>query len=51
VMALTESLQAVVSAWLVVGATGASALAMAAYLLWANPPLVQEMRDREYRES
>jgi hypothetical protein len=50
VMALTESLQGVVSAWLVAGATGVSAVTMAAYLLWANPPLVEEMRDREYQE-
>ncbi len=50
VMTLTERLQGVVSAWLVAGATAASALTMAAYLLWANPPLQRELRDREYPE-
>jgi hypothetical protein len=51
VLTLTESLQGVVSGWLVVTATTAAAVAMAAYLLWANPPLWRELRDREYRES
>ncbi len=51
VLTLTESLQGVVSAWLVAGATTAAAVAMAAYLLWANPPLRRELRAREYRES
>jgi hypothetical protein len=41
----------VVSGWLVVSATTAAAVAMAAYLLWANPPLWRELRDPEYRES
>jgi hypothetical protein len=50
VMTLTESLQGVVSAWLVAGATAAAAIAMAFYLLWANPPLRRELREREYRE-
>jgi hypothetical protein len=50
VLTLTESLQGVVSAWLVTGATLAAAITMAAYLLRANPPLLQEARDREYEE-
>jgi hypothetical protein len=50
VLTLTESLQGVVSAWLVAGATTAAAAAMAAYLLWSNPPLRRELREREYRE-
>jgi hypothetical protein len=50
VLALTESLQGVVSGWLVTGATLVAAVTMAAYLLWANPPLLRELRDREYRE-
>ncbi len=51
VLTLTGSLQGVVSAWLVAAATTAAATAMAAYLLWANPPLWRELREREYRES
>jgi hypothetical protein len=51
VLTLTESLQGVVSAWLVAVATTAAAAAMAAYLIWVNPPLRRELRDREYRES
>jgi len=51
VMTLTESLQSVVSAWLVAGATAASAITMALYLLWANPPIWRELREREYRDS
>jgi hypothetical protein len=51
VMTLTESLQGVVSAWLVAGATLAAAIAMALYLLWANPPLRRELGEREYRDS
>jgi hypothetical protein len=51
VLTLTESLQGVVSAWLVTGATGTAAVAMAVYLLWANPPLRRELREGEYRES
>jgi hypothetical protein len=50
VLTLTESLQGVVSAWLVAGATLAAAVTMAGYLLWANPPLLEEARDPEYRE-
>lgn len=50
VLTLTESLQGVVSAWLVTGATLAAAITMALYLLWANPPLLREMRDTEYQE-
>ena len=50
VMTLTESLQGVVSAWLVGAATTAAAATMAVYLLWVNPPLRRELRDREYRE-
>jgi hypothetical protein len=50
VLTLTASLQGVVSAWLVAGATTVAAGAMAAYLLWANPPLRRELRGREYRE-
>jgi hypothetical protein len=50
VMTLTERLQGVVSAWLVAAATTAAAATMAAYLLWANPPLRRELREREYRE-
>jgi cytochrome P450 len=49
-MTLTESLQGVVSAWLVAGATAAAAIAMALYLLWTNPPLRRELREREYRD-
>lgn len=51
VMTLTESLQGVVSAWLVAGATAASAITMALYLLWANPSIWRELREREYRDS
>lgn len=51
VMTLTESLQGVVSAWLVAWATLAAAVAMAFYLLWANPPIRRELREREYRDS
>jgi hypothetical protein len=51
VLTLTESLQGVVSGWLVGAATAAAAAAMAAYLLWANPPLRRELGDREYRDS
>jgi hypothetical protein len=50
VLTLTESLQGVVSAWLVAAATAAAAAAMTAYLLRANPRLIEEARDREYRE-
>jgi hypothetical protein len=50
VLTLTESLQGVVSAWLVTGATGTAAVAMAVHLLWANPPLRRELREGEYRE-
>ncbi|MBI1735740.1 MAG: hypothetical protein HYR51_11255, partial [Candidatus Rokubacteria bacterium] len=51
VLALTERLQGVVSASLVAAATLAAVGAMAAYLLWANPPLRRELREREYPES
>jgi hypothetical protein len=51
VLTLTESLQGVVSGWLVAGATLVAATTMALYLLWANPPLLREMRDREYPDS
>jgi len=51
VMTLTESMQGVVSAWLVAAATTAAAAAMTVYLLWVNPPLRRELRDREYRDS
>ena len=51
VMTLTESLQGVVSAWLVAAATLAAAIAMALYLLWANPPIRRELREHEYRDS
>jgi hypothetical protein len=51
VLTLTESLQGVVSGWLVASATTAAAVAMAAYLIWANPSLRRELRDPEYRES
>jgi hypothetical protein len=51
VMTLTERLQGVVSAWLVAAATLAAATAMAAYLVWAHPPLRRELREREYQES
>jgi hypothetical protein len=47
VLTLTESRQGVVSGWLVVTATTAAAAAMAASLLWANPPLRREVRGRE----
>jgi hypothetical protein len=50
VVTLTESLQGVVSAWLVMIATLAAAVAMALYLIWANPPLQRELRDPEYRD-
>jgi hypothetical protein len=51
VMALTESLQGVVSAWLVAAATLAAAITMALYLLWMNPRLQRELRERGYRDS
>jgi hypothetical protein len=51
VMTLTESLQGVVSAWLVAGATLVAAITMALSLLWMNPPLQRELREREYRDS
>ncbi|HEX6212882.1 MAG TPA: hypothetical protein VF136_19030 [Methylomirabilota bacterium] len=51
VMTLTESLQGVVSAWLVAASTAAAAIAMALYLLWVNPPIWRELREREYRDS
>lgn len=51
VLTLTESLQGVVSAWLVAVATTAAAAGMAAYALWANPALRRELRAREYGES
>jgi ABC-type transport system involved in multi-copper enzyme maturation permease subunit len=51
VMTLTESLQGVVSAWLVTGATAAAAITMAVYLIWANPPLRRELGEREFPES
>jgi hypothetical protein len=41
----------VVSAWLVGTGTAIAAVAMAAYLLWDNPPLRRELREREYPES
>jgi hypothetical protein len=50
VLTLTESLQGIVSGWLVAGATLVAATTMALYLLWANPPLLRELRDAEYRE-
>jgi hypothetical protein len=51
VLTLTESLEGIVSGWLVAGATLVAAATMALYLLWANPPLLRELRDPEYRES
>ena len=33
------------------GATVAAAIAMALSLLWMNPPLQRELREREYRDS
>jgi hypothetical protein len=50
VMTLTESLQGVVSAWLVTGATAAAAGAMAAYLISVSGPLRRELREPEFRE-
>jgi hypothetical protein len=51
VMTLTQSLQGVVSGWLVTGATAAAASTMAAYLIWASPPLRRELREREFPEQ
>lgn len=50
VLTLSASLQDVVSAWLVGGATAVAGLAMAAYLVWAEPPLGRELREREFTE-
>jgi hypothetical protein len=50
VMGLTESLQGVVSAWLVAWATVAAAGAMAAYLIGVSPPLRRELREPEFPE-
>lgn len=51
VLTLTESLQGIVSAWLVGGATLAAATTMTAYLLWAYPSLRRELGEREYPEA
>jgi hypothetical protein len=50
VLTLIESLQGVVSGWLVAIATTAAAAAMAAYLIWVNPPLRRELGEPEYRD-
>jgi hypothetical protein len=50
VMTLTESLKGALSAWLVTGATAFAAVAMAAYLVHANPRLRGELRAREFPE-
>jgi hypothetical protein len=51
VMTLTESLQGVVSAWVVTGATAAAAGAMAAYLVGVSAPLRRELREPEFPEA
>ena len=50
VLTLSARLQDIVSSWLVGGATMVAALAMAAYLVWAEPPLGRELREREFTE-
>lgn len=50
VLALTRGLEAVVSPWLVAWATLAAVVTMSAYLFRVNPPLLAEIRAREYPE-
>ncbi len=50
VLTLTQRLEAVVSPWLVAWATLAAVVTMSAYLFWVNPPLLAEIREREYPE-
>jgi hypothetical protein len=47
---MSECVAGVVAVWLVGGARAGAAAAMTAYLLRANPRLIEEARDREYRE-
>jgi hypothetical protein len=50
VLALSASLQDVVSTWLAGSATAVAALAMAVYLIRVEPPLRRELREREFAE-
>jgi hypothetical protein len=51
VLTVGASLQDVLWAGLVGGATAAAALAMAAYLAWVVPSVRRELREREFTES